>query len=200
MDETFVCMESLGYFAVALYNHPVSPSVPEPLRRNAEISVDLVEEMISISSGIHGVCKRGSGQAMIDEALRLAHSHENMKATEPPHRHDQALLTLLLYKHFGSPILSDYHIYAHHDPSGPGRESLQKIWVHRRKLTEEDKAHFAKYLHESGGPYRPTDRAPSAQRPGFFKRLRISIAKLRGRYPGNDWVDLDRTVLHGLKD
>lgn len=200
LDEAFECAEKLGYFAVALYNHPVAPSVPEPLRVNSGTSPERLQEMISISSGIHAICKRGPGAALLEEGYRLALSPDNMKATSPQHRHDQSLLTVLLYKHFGPPVLADYHVYAYHEPTGPGAESRQKVWVHRRKMTTADRDYFQHHLAVPGPRYRPVTRIPSARRPGWVARLRIAVAKLRGRYPGDDWVDLDRTILHGLKD
>lgn len=199
LEEAFTAIEKLGYFAVALYNHPVAPAVPAPLSKSLGLSAEDMEPMISISSGIHGIHKYGHGEELVTEALKLALTEENMKATAPPHRHDQALLTLLLYKHFGPPALADYHIYAHHDPTGPGSESRQKIWVHRKKMLEADKNYFAGFLNAPGPEYRPTDRIPSVQRPGPIKRIRMAIAKLRGRCPGDDYVDLDQTILDGMK-
>ncbi len=199
LDEAFACIERLGYFAVALYNHPIAPSVPELLCRNLGLTAVELEPMISMSSGVHGFLKEGPGAELVEESFQRALVQENMQATAPPHRHDQALLTLLLYKHFGSPVLADYHIYAHHDPTGPGSESRQKIWVHRRKMLEADQRHFAQFLNRAGDPYRPVGRIAGAKPPGWFKRLRFAVAKLRGRFPGDDYVDLDQTVLRGLK-
>jgi hypothetical protein len=201
MDEAFVSIEKLGYFAVALYNHPIAPSVPEPLTRNLGLNSEEMEPMISMSSGIHGFLKEQNGAELVEEAYQRALIWENMQATAPPHRHDQALLTLLLYKHFGPPVLADYHIYAHHFPTGPGSESRQKTWVHRRKMLKRDMDYFAQFLSTQGKPYRPIDRIPGAADPkGWFHKLRVTIAKLRGRYPGDEVIDLDSTILHGLKD
>lgn len=200
LDEAFTCIERLGYFAVSLYNHPVAPSVPDPLRRNLQLTPEKLDLIISISSNIHGFLKEGVGDELVEEAYRLALQHENMQATLPPHRHDQALLTLLLDKHFGSPVLADYHVYAHHVPDGPGIESRQKVWVHRRKMLPADQRYFSNYLDRPGPAYRPFGRVPGATPPGFLKRIRIALAKLRGRFPGDDYVNLDRTVLHGVKD
>jgi hypothetical protein len=199
MDEAFRAIEQLGYFAVALYNHPIAPSVPEPLRKNLGLTSRDMEPMISISSGIHGFLKEGPGARLVEQAYQLALVRENMQATAPPHRHDQALLTLLLHQYFGPPVLADYHIYAHHFPTGPGNESRQKVWVHRRKMLEADLQHFIACLNRRGESHRPVGRIAGATPPGVIQRLRIAIAKLRGRFPGHDYVDLDQTVLHGMK-
>ena len=199
LDDAFEAIHRLGYFSVALYNHPVAPSVPDPLRRNAGIREDALSEMISISAGVHGIRKEGAGAELINEAYQLCLNHENMRATEPPHRHDQALLTLMLYKHFGPPLLADYHVYAYHDPSGPGIESRQKIWVHRRKMLDEDVAFFSSYVAKVGPTHRPEKRWEHPPLTPLMK-LRILIAKLRGRYPGDDRVDVSGRILHGVKD
>lgn len=198
--ETFIGAEHLGYFAVALYNHPVAPSVPEPLIRNAKIEKGELDEMVSISSGLHALHKQGRGLALVEEAVQLALQHENMEATRPEHRHDQALMTILLNKYFGPLILADYHVYCHHYPDGPGVESRQKVWVHRRKMTREDQEFFLRYVGRPGPRHLPRKRVERPPDPGLLMRARIAIAKLRRRYPGDDLEDSSKDVFHGLRD
>lgn len=199
LDEAFCCAERLGYFAVSLYNHPVLPSVPPFLLKSIGLSIQDVSEMISISSGIHSICKEGRGLLVLTEAFNLCQVHANLEATEPMHRHDQALLTLLLYKYFGSIVLSDYHVYAYHYPFGPGEVSRQKIWVHRRKMLPGDIAYFLQHLSGTGMIYRPVDyirRKPIS----LLRRIRVLLAKARRRYPGEDVININKYLSHGLKD
>jgi hypothetical protein len=199
MPEAFACAEALGYFAVSLYNHPVAPSVPPALAGSLALSAADMDDMISVSSGIHALHKRARAAELVEEGYRLALDEDNLRAVRPEHRHDQAVLTLLLNKHFGPPVLADYHIYAHHDPDGPGHASRQRLWVHRRKLSHADTDYFIEHL-RGGAPRRELSRIPDPGRGSVLFRLRVAIAKLRGRYPGDGRVDIDTNISDGLKD
>ena len=196
IDEAFVANRKMGYFCVAI-NELLQPYVNEPLRRALGVTPEEVDTLVSIGSGIHGFYKQGVGEKLVKHALELALIEENMKATEPLHRHDQALLTLLLYKYFSPILYADHHEYCWYEGTHPNYR--QKVWAHSRKMLPEDMVYFHQYVGKSGPPYLPRP-LPPRQEPSFLMKLRIRIAKLRGRYPGDDRVDNDTTMYNGMRD
>jgi hypothetical protein len=67
------------------------------------------------------------------------------------HRHDQAIISLLIYKYFGEVVMSDGIVYC--GWLSPGQTPGQKVWVHRREILPKDQAHLARYISIPGQPY-----------------------------------------------
>jgi hypothetical protein len=156
---------------------------------------------VALAAGIAGFRKEGVVGTVVEEALRVASTERFIAATEPLHRHDQAVLSLLAYKHLGEPVLSDGLVYAGWE--SPRQAPGQKVWVHRRALAEADRAHFSAYA--SGGvagePHMPAaPEAPVEARPSLRYRVGREVYRLLGRSPADAAV-AGRTVPYdGVRD
>jgi hypothetical protein len=173
-DEAFAAIKTLGYFAPT-NGWSLKTGVCENLRLTFGLDSSRLDEMLSITGCVFGVSKEGRGLALTEEAMRLALKEENMRATEPLHRHDQALLSLLLHRYFAPVVFADHIAYG--GWRSPQQFPVQKVWVHRRSMRKEDQNYFACHLAAAAPPYLPQPPLPS--RVPVMTRLRGLFGKLR---------------------
>jgi hypothetical protein len=172
LDEAFIAIDRLGYFAPT-NGWSLKTGICEPLRQSLGLDFKSLDEILSITGGVHGLNKSGKGSALIAEALRLAMVEENMRATEPLHRHDQALLSALLHRYFAPLVIADHLVYAGwHSAS---QFAGQKIWVHRRSMRTEDLDYYINHLLTGGMPHLPL--APSPRQRTLVARLRETLSR-----------------------
>ena len=100
-----------------------------------------------------GFRKAGATLTVVEQALAVALVERHIAATEATHRHDQAIVSLLAYKHLGEVVAADGDRYLSH--LSPTVVPGQKIWVHRRAIRREDVMHLAAHLSRPGEPYVP---------------------------------------------
>jgi len=175
LDEVFDLISRLGYFAVPNYC-PLVREASEQACRACGVEPTLRNGRTTITSGVIGFRKEGVTGAIVKEAHRLALSEENVAATDPGHRHDQALLSLLLYRDLGDVQFADGHVYA--GWLSPRQTPGQKIWNHRRALLPEDVAYYTACLGRGGAPHQPRD-LPRTLR--LRAKLRAKLWRLRVR-------------------
>ncbi len=192
MWEAFTAIERLGYF-VQPNGYQLLSTLNESLRHRFDQL--LLGEMLSINSGIHGFEKTVAA-GLLQEAMELCLHEANMHGGIIANnglsgRHDQDLLTVLLYKYFGEPVFLDRHLYAEH--LGPQQVHGQRLWVHRRAAHPSDIEYFRDCVTDSKGPRIPTP-APS-KKISWIRRMRIAVARLRGRYP-----DFRNVPYDGVRD
>lgn len=194
MDEAFVGIDRLGYFCST--NHwPLLPNTNPAVRREMCLDTDWLSATASVNSGIHGLGKSGAGLELIEENFHLALSEETLRPTEPLHRHDQPILTVLLHKYFSPVLYADFKTYAGWE--SPRDVINQKIWVHRRRMRARDMEYFAQYLAHPGPPRIPESLPPPKKRT-WLQRLRIHVARWRGRAPRDDQAGT--VVYDGVRD
>jgi hypothetical protein len=152
MEEVFSLIERQGFFAVS-NAMPLSLEASEAACRGCGVAPAFRDGRRTIASGIVGFRKDGRTGAMLAEALRVALIEENIAATSPHHRHDQAILSLLMYRDLDQVHCADRGVYL--AGRSPRRDSGQKIWVHRRGMRSSDLAHFAAHISTPGAPYLP---------------------------------------------
>lgn len=179
LDEAFAAIDRLGYFCSTNHGRLLE-NTNSAIRKALGLSDDWLAETASINAGIHGLAKAGAGLDLIDDAYKLALDEENMRPTEPLHRHDQPILTALLHKYFSPLLYADFKTYAGWE--SPRDVVNQKIWVHRKRMRKHDMEYFAQYVDRRGPPRIP-DSLPPSPEPGWVKRLRIKVAQWRGRAP-----------------
>ena len=179
MPEAFVQMEAMGYFVVpnglALKEH-MTPG----LKKNMGLDDKALAHALSLTGGVHGLRKTGQGLALIAEALNYALVEENLAATGPRQFHDQTLLSILMHKYFSPIVWADRMLYGADQGYSP--QSGQRIWCHRGAMQRGELDYFRACLREQ----RPSRRAAPPRVPSAAMRLRIRIAKWRGRYPVQD--------------
>jgi hypothetical protein len=176
LDEVFTAIERMGYFCST--NHwPLRPTTTSAQETLFSFGDDWLRQTASINAGVHGLLKEGAGARLIERGFSLCLNEQNLRASAPLHRHDQPLLTMLLYEHFGALLYGDFLTYA--GWQSPQSVVQQKVWVHRGQMRREDLDHFAAHLSGGAEPYLPSPLPPE---PWLF-RLRKTIARARGRGP-----------------
>ena len=194
IDEALASITALGYFCPAL-NYPLRSTVCHPLRIACGLTPEDLDAMSSLNGGVHGFSKQSAGGALLSRAMELALNEENIRATEPLSRHDQAILSVLLYHYFQPVLFADFLTYSAYE--SPCQAHAQKVWHHRRRMLPEDQEHFAQHLSGGGAPYMPKP-LPSPTKPSLVMRLRIQIARLRGRAPRSDRAG--KSIYDGVRD
>jgi len=185
--DAFAAIQSLGYF-VQPNGFSIRQTACRPVR---EYFANLgAGEILSINGGLHGFDKRKAA-ALLDEAFALCLDEQYLAADTPSGRHDQDLLSFLMYKHFAPVVFLDRHVYAEH--AGPDQVPGQRVWVHRRESHPQDADYFRECVLTPKLPRLPS-RAPRARR-SWVHELRVMVAKWRGRYP-----DETRVIYTGVRD
>jgi hypothetical protein len=177
--EVFNVVERLGYFARSDNTWFANHCCPA-LKRTLCTSAEEENTLLNVNSGLFGLCKEGKGGELLAEALSLALAEENLKAVVPKQLHDQSLLSILLHRYFGPLVTVDRNIYG--SEHSPNACLGQCFWIHRQQVRSKDREYFIAHVGEPGAPRIPQARSAAGPSPRCLK-LRIMIAKLRGRYP-----------------
>ena len=74
---------------------------PQQHAKRAELSYDFRLGKATLAGGLLGFRKEGETAALLQEALNVALDEVAIAATTVTHRHDQAILSLLMYRSFG---------------------------------------------------------------------------------------------------
>ncbi|MBN2547918.1 MAG: hypothetical protein JXB15_02075 [Anaerolineales bacterium] len=182
LDEVFNLIQSQGYFAIPNY-HLLDWEASEAACAGCGVSPEFRLGKHTLAGGVIGFKKERLSLQVLQEALAAAMDEKHIAATSPRHRHDQALLSLLLYKHYGQVNIADGQIYA--GWKSPNQVHGQKIWVHRRTLLRNDLEHYAAHISQPGAPYLPQDPASSSpwryRLKKFYRTIRQWIARVNTR-------------------
>jgi len=196
MQDAFEMIEKMGYFCQP-NGFCLEQITPSPLMEAFGLRSDELRQMLSINGGVFGLKKDSVGRALLSEALALALSESNMRATQPLHRHDQALLSILFYRYFTDIVFADHLMYAGFE--NPSDIAGQKIWNHRRRLAKSDIEYFAKHICDAEVGKEKIPSSPIVETPpGIVMKIRILVAKLRGRYP--EKARSKDTIPNGVRD
>ncbi len=141
LEEAFDAVDALGYFAVATYGRLVEQA-PAAAVRACGLSRDFAARRATLAGSLIGLRKEGAGLAVLREARELVLDERNVAAGTPAHRHDQALLSLLLYKHHGRVVACDQGLYLNW--RSPRDAVGQKVWHHRRAMCAADVAFLSR--------------------------------------------------------
>ena len=176
LDDAFAALAALGYFAAPTYRF-LAEQAPAAAIRACGVTAASLEGRLTLSATMIGFRKAGKGLALLREAYGLALDERNIAAETPDHRHDQALLSLLLYRHYGRVVSADQQVYLNW--RSPAHTVGQKVWVHRRKMLAVDIDHLARQRAPSAsGPYVPADPPPAGTRRPL-RWLRTVAARVR---------------------
>lgn len=168
LDEIFTWLDQVGYFMLVNYEL-LDYEASEAACHACGVSPEFRFGKHTLPSGLMAFRKEGRIKDMLSEAARIVCDEAAVKATLPTHRHDQAILSLLLYKNFEHPLFSYGLIYLGWE--APDTVPGQKVWVNRRLLREEDKAHFIDHITEPGQPYLPKVRPIKVQKISLVDRV-----------------------------
>lgn len=153
LDELFQAIENMGYFLVPNYellDYEASPAACKA----CGVAYDFRLGKATLAGGLLGFRKEGETAALLQEALSVALDKAAIAAATVSHRHDQAILSLLMYRYFGKAVMGDGQVYL--GGLSPQQVPGQKLWVHRRAILAHDQEHFASHIALSGNPYQPS--------------------------------------------
>jgi len=170
VDEVYLAIEKIGYFAVPTY-HLLTENASINACEGCGVDPSFREGKMTLAGTFIGFKREGQMLEILKEALSVALIEEYISSVERMHRHDQMIISLLLYKHIGQVLMSDGVVYC--GWLSPRQIPGQKVWVHRRELLPKDQAHFASHISEPGQPYAP---AP----PRSARRLKAGWKKVFG--------------------
>jgi len=175
LDEIFSAIQALGYFMAPNY-HLLDWEASEAACRGCEVEPAFRLGKLTLAGGLMGFQKSSLAGQVLQEALAAALVEQNFQSTDYRHRHDQAIISLLMYKHFGKIVLADNQIYL--GDRSPEQVPGQKIWVHRRGMLEQDLAFYRNYISRAGPPHLPLN--PSKNRPK--NPIVLGLRFIRSRY------------------
>ena len=171
LDEVFQAIDNIGYFVVPTY-HPLVENASVSACKGCGVDAGFRNGKVTLAGGFIGFKKEDKIQQVLKEALSISLTEEYMAATERMHRHDQAIISLLLYRELGNVLMSDGVIYCScyplkDSPRSPG----QAVWVHRRSMLPEDRSYFASRIIKTGPSYIPEDPKESKQLKELWKKI-----------------------------
>jgi hypothetical protein len=130
LEELFTLIGSLGYLIVPNY-FPLEIEASDQACEGVGINPATRNGRASLGGGFIGFDRLKMGD-ILREAFELAQVEDNIKAFKNTHRHDQALINLLLLRHFGELVFMDGRIYAGWPT--PHEVPGQKLWLHRQVM------------------------------------------------------------------
>ncbi|MFH1146360.1 MAG: hypothetical protein V1736_01480 [Pseudomonadota bacterium] len=152
IEEALYSIDSLGYFVVPTY-HLLTENASESACRGCGVDTGFREGKMTLAATLIGFKKEGQTAKILEQSLSVALTEEHIASVDRMHRHDQAIISLLLYKHLGELVMADGIVYC--GWLSPNQTPGQKVWVHRRAILPRDQAHLGSYLSGPGAPYLP---------------------------------------------
>jgi hypothetical protein len=172
-DDIFNAIDRLGYFINPSYNL-LTDSATAAASTGWGVDPKFRIGKMTFNGGVVGFRIEGIIGNIVNEALQVASVEEHIISTITLGRHNQAILSLLIYKYIPNPIMLYTVVYAGWE--SPHQVHGQKIWQHRRNLFQDNIKYFAKYRLSPGDPYIPRDPI-QGQRVPFLKRIRKLVQK-----------------------
>ncbi len=148
--QIFDVIERLGYFAVST-SMSIIKNASEAACIGCGVDPAFRNGKMTLSATLMGFHKQGYLLNILQEALNVALNEEQIVATEPLHRHDQAIISLLMFKHLGDVVTNNVYIASR----SPHQKRGQKIWIHRRSIRNKDLNHFISHISTPGKPHLP---------------------------------------------
>ena len=157
LDEILDAVGNQGYFLTTNYEL-LDWEASEAACSGCGVSPDFRYGKLTLPGTMMGFRKGGRILQILEEALSAAFVERHIAATEVSHRHDQAIISLLVYKHLGQVVIADGTVYL--GSLSPRQMPGQKVWVHRRKILDADVKHLAAHVRTPGDPFIPAAPYP----------------------------------------
>lgn len=135
LDSLFDFLNKNSYFVIPTY-HSLSECVSSNCVNACGLSENFIKNKMTFAGGVIGFAKNFQNVKILSEALTIALDEKNIQAYKPYHRHDQAIISSLIYKYYTDPLILDGLVYGGWE--SPRQTISQKIWVHRRNLNKID--------------------------------------------------------------
>jgi hypothetical protein len=147
--EIFDALERDGYF-LTTNRERLEWEASAQACRGCGVAPELRQGRLTLAGTVMGFRKVGVPLAIVNQALAVARIEAHIAATEISHRHDQAILSLLIYDQLGAVRVADPAVYL--ASLSPRQTPGQRIWVHRRTLRVADASLLAAQIGRSGAP------------------------------------------------
>ena len=154
LDSIIQAIEDSGLFLVPNYQDLAIEAPPCSVYACGLVYSE-IKGRSSVSANIMGGRVSSPKFVVFKDAYRLALKEENVMATNDRHRHDQSLVSCVLYSKFPEYAFYDGLMYA--GWKGPDQVNGQLCWGHRRGLLQYDKQQLVGLEFSSVGGYRPLD-------------------------------------------
>jgi hypothetical protein len=178
LDEVFEAIDRLGYFFTTNYEL-LDWEASEQACRGCGVTPDFRTGKLTLLGGMMGFRKAGQTGTVLEKALAAALVEANVAATNVAHRHDQAIISLLAYRHLGSVVIADGAVYL--GWLSPEQVPGQKAWVHRRRIRPDDVHRLAAHLSRGGAPHRPLPPHPLSRARALGELYRVYWCYGRGQ-------------------
>jgi hypothetical protein len=189
VPEVFEIVRKQGYFAVPNYR-PLEIEASEDACEGCGVPPDFRVGKVSLAGGVFGFLRGSVAEKIVQECLDVALTERYIKASQPWHRHDQSILSLLMYRDILPLILCDGTTYFCEDLAA--EFTTHAIWAGRRYMHYKDLRFFASCISGPVSPHLP--RSSHKLTLWFKSALQVKIAlnamlRLLGRHKGsNDGV------------
>jgi len=171
VPEVFEIIRQQGYFAVPNYR-PLEIEASEDACEGCGVPTDFRAGKVSLAGGVFGFMRGSVAEKIVRECLEVALTERYIKASKPWHRHDQSILSLLMYREILPLILCDGATYFCEDLTA--KFTTQSIWGGRRYMHYKDLRFFASCLLGPATPHLP--RASHKMTLWFKTALQVKIA------------------------
>lgn len=150
LDELIEMIEKIGYAVFPNYRLLENEASIQACK-GCEVDPDFRIGKGTIAGNLVGFNKKNELiKSILDETFRLSLIEDNLKAFLPTHRHDQALLSLVMYKYLSNPILLDASFYLGH--ISPVKVPGQKVWACRQYINESDLEYLSNFVNGAADP------------------------------------------------
>ena len=153
LPEIFDIITAQGYFCVPNYEE-LELEASEAACEGCGVTSDFRRGKVSLAANVFGFDKQSRTGATVQECLQVGSTERFIAATHPRHRHDQAILSLMMYRDNRPLIMCDGTIYAYDRLTADFR--THGVWAMRRNMHYNDIRHFIAAL-ENGAcePHTP---------------------------------------------
>jgi hypothetical protein len=150
--EVFEIVRKQGYFAVPNYR-PLEIEASEEACEGCGVPPDFRVGKVSLAGGLFGFLRGSVAEKVVQEWLHVALTERYIKARNQWHRHDQSILSLLMYREISPVIPCDGTIYLYEDLAA--KFTTHSIWAARRGMHYKDLRFFASCLSGPVSPHLP---------------------------------------------
>jgi hypothetical protein len=157
LNEILDALNTLGYFLTTNYES-LDWEASDEACNGCGVPTGFRNNKLTLPATVMGFRKSGEILQILKEALAVGLVEKNIAATNVSHRFEQAIISLLVYKHLGRVLVADGAVYV--GALSPLQVPGQKIWVHRRQMLRKDIEHFATHIRGPAEPYMPSAPYP----------------------------------------
>jgi hypothetical protein len=152
LPEIFDIVRHHGYFALPNYR-PLEIEASEQACEGCAVTTEFPVGKVSLTAAVFGFLRGSVAERVVHLSLEVAKTERHIMATNPWHRHDQAILSLLMYREISPLVLCDGTIYFYEELAA--NITTHSVWAARRSMHYKDKKFLASCLFGPVAQFRP---------------------------------------------